>query len=405
MTHSCRAKGVAGLGLALMIALAPGTLTAETARAEVSGILVEAEALDSSTAVRVSRIETFTEEELIKIGTQLAIGDMLTSLTGDVSVELACGESTILRFANRFQVIINPPEEADCAVNFLNGDLDVLTNEPTEVEVGTVILGSEGTQYSVEVSRADGELDRQLIVFDGKIRVRGPEIDSEVETGATWRLRKGDSAWGRVDDDQLARVSSRYARFDAARVSPDSGESRAEAQARFTKLHYQVLEKPSEPVYRGELAKEQLKVNLAPQAYYHLRRGDITTSEKLTTYRIDAQIATELAKPATLDRASVSTDRATVFRSPVADMSAIRVRPDPFALIEQKSYQEAIEILSQVESKSSRTYYGLALAFQGLQGPSSSRADYYAKLALEQHGTDQLLSSADILTCRRILSH
>ena len=392
-----------GLGLALAFAIAP--LGAQTGGAEVSGILVDTEPLDFSIDVRVSRIETFTEEELIKVGTQLAVGDMLTSLTGEVSIELECGAETILRFANRFQVIINPPEEADCAVNFLNGDLDVVTDVPTEVEVGTVILGSEGTQYSVEVSRADGERDRTLLVFDGKVRVRGPGLEEEVESGTTWRLRRGPAAKGKVDSAQLTRVSSRYAMFDAARVPPDSGESRAEAMSRFKQLHYQVLEKPSDVARRGALAKEQLKVNLAPQAYYHLRRADLTTSEKLAAHQIDGRVATELQKPSSLSRVSVPTERGTVFRSQSGITATIPAPPDPFKLIEQRDYEAAIEILNDVEKKTSRTYYGLARAFQGLQGAGSARADYYAKLALEEHGTDQLLSSTEILVCRRILRY
>ena len=153
----------------------------------------------------------------------------------------------------------------------------MITDQPTEVDAGAVILGSEGTQYSVELTIEDGEQDRTLLVFDGKVRVRGDQIDDEVESGRTWKQRRKVQSWGTIDETHLNRVSQRYAVFDASRMKPDSGESREAAVARFKKLHYQVLEKPEDSSKRGELAQEQLKIERTPQAYYHLRRGKITT--------------------------------------------------------------------------------------------------------------------------------
>ena len=128
MTLQGRATGSAYVALALGILAPPPPLLGQsgTVRAEIVGIVVDSESFDSSTDVRISRFEDFSEEERIDVGTTLAVGDMLTSLTGSIGIELSCGEETTLRFADRFKVLINTPEEADCALNFLGGSLDVI---------------------------------------------------------------------------------------------------------------------------------------------------------------------------------------------------------------------------------------------------------------------------------------
>ena len=83
MTLQGRATGGACVALALGILAPPPPLLgqSETVRAEIVGIVVDSESLDSSTDVRISRFEDFSEEERIDVGTTLAVGDMLTSLT------------------------------------------------------------------------------------------------------------------------------------------------------------------------------------------------------------------------------------------------------------------------------------------------------------------------------------
>jgi len=354
-----------------------------TAQSQITAIVADSESIDSSDDVRLLRFADASEELSIAVGTELEIGDLLSSISGLTDIEIACGEDTLMRFSGGFRVLIDAPEATDCAVNFLSGTLDVLTDEPTEVDTGAVILGSEGTQYTVELSRVDGRADRRLLVFDGKVRVRGDAIDQQVETGRTWRLRSAEPEWGDVAAVDLDRTSQRYAMFDASRITA-VGAEKAAAVERLRTLHYQVLSQPESTEKRVALAKEQLEYARTPQALYHLRRGEVTTPSALESHAIDPSISERIAAPLN-----------TVPRLPA---------PDPFALIESGAYLQAIAML-QAEARTdpgSRVYCGLARAYLGHEGDGSLTARTYADRALEANTTDRQLAPDDALSCRRI---
>lgn len=385
------APPVATLALGLLF----GPALALDAQAVVSALVSDSEPLESTTDVLLSRFADFSAAPGLAVGTELAAGDMLSSVSGRTDVELTCGEETVLRFAGGFRVLIDAPQTADCALDFLSGTLDVLTDRPTEVDTGLVTLGSEGTQYTVELTREGDDADRRVVVFDGRVRVRADDVDELVATGATWRLQRGAATWGRVDEADLERTAGRYARFDTARqVAVMPRADRELVAEQFRALHHAVLSRPDDSGKRADLAREQLKARQTPQALYHLKRGDLTTEEKLASHRIDRSVAEMMRRPLTSTR--------ELYVVPVYPPTGSP--PDPFSLIEQRRYEEAIESLLERarEGASSRVYYGLAQAYLGLQGIASRRAQAYASRALDLQAVDRELSPEEVSHCRRI---
>lgn len=172
-----------------------------------------------SAAIRTFRLATFVEEPSARVGQVLEPGDELISTSTDVDVEITCPGGTRLRFTNGFRVLVELPEVASCAVNYLSGDLGVLTGEPAEITAGGLDIGVEGTEYFVTLRREDGgELAREVTVFEGAVLCTAPGIEERVEAGRAWRYVGRETAWAEISDDQRHTVSSLYARVDFGRA-------------------------------------------------------------------------------------------------------------------------------------------------------------------------------------------
>lgn len=92
--------------------------------------------------------DTAGEHELV-VGMALEAGDLLSSRSGDAVVGLDCGGSTAAVLSAKFRVLINGTEGERCVLDLMSGSLDVLADAPTQVNVGGVVLGTEGTAYTV----------------------------------------------------------------------------------------------------------------------------------------------------------------------------------------------------------------------------------------------------------------
>lgn len=354
------------------------------AQAEVSALARGTDPVETTDDLRISRFADFSEETSVSLGTRLDMGDLMTSVGGGTDVELTCGEATLLRFSGGFRVQINPPGEVDCAVDFLTGTLDVLTDLPTEVNSGGVTLGSEGTQYAVEITLVDAQTEPSVQVFDGRVNVRSRAGEQRIDTGATWRLARGRADWGRVGDAEAERAADRYARFDIAKsvAQGRSIDDRAATRAKLKALHRDVLMKPDDTGKRAELAREQIKYGGNRQATYNLRRARLTTPEQLEVYSIDPRVLTVEPR---------------VYRM-------VTPAADPLDLIAAGKHQEAIDILRRraETDPSSVVWFGLALAHSKLEGEASRNANGYAVRALRAHAEDRELSEEQAAACRRI---
>jgi len=230
---------------------------------------------------------------------------LLSSVSGDVDLELTCPGGSLLRFTGGFRVMIDTPAEGtDCAVNFLSGTLDVLTDQPTEVNAGGVVLGSEGTQYSVELTRGAEGADWKCTVYDGRVRWRMPQIEARwVDTGtelraAGPRLTAAGMTEAPIAGQELSQAAVRYARFDVVK-SRARGLQVTDPQAavrELSKLHLDVLTRPADIGFRVELAKKQIDYQV-PQAKYNLNRAGIRTEQEMRLYQIDTTRILRLPPP------------------------------------------------------------------------------------------------------------
>lgn len=281
-------------GIAAVFALALGA-TPAAPQAVVSTLARDLEPLTETTDVRCSRFASFDDEPKVVVGMELEPGDLLASVSGDVDLELTCPSGTLLRFSGGFRVMIDAAEEGnDCAVNFLSGTLDVLTDQPTEVNAGGVVLGSEGTQYSVELSRSGGAADWSCLVYDGRVRWKTPESDGRwLKTGRRLRFathRSGAAVMdeARIAEPELSRAALRYARFDVvkSRTSDHQVDDLRAAVRQLSKLHLEVLIRPADVDRRVDLAKMQITYRI-PQAIFNLNRAGIRTEQAMRRYQID----------------------------------------------------------------------------------------------------------------------
>jgi len=356
------------------------------AEAKITALAKGPEPLTSSDDVRLLRFADFSEVAQVQEGDILAEGDLLSSVSGQTTVEVTCEDGSLLRFSGGFRVLIDAPTDSSCAVDFLSGSLDVVTDRPTEVNAGGVVLGSEGTHYSVELSRVEGERRTECSVFDGRVRVMSDGLDEPVEAGTAWTLSKGNVRWLRGADLEpvLNRVALRSAKFDLAQAVKMKRATYSEKSLTNLKdLHLAVLRTPADTGKRIALAKQQIMYERKDDAAYNLTQAQINTADKLEDNGIDPRV--------------------------LRGAKYIRVAPrrpvqDPYALIKQQRYKEAIEVLSAQAKKQadSKVYYGLAIAYAGLEGARSKTANGYAARAQRQNANDKKLSSAQLREVSRI---
>ena len=262
-------------------------------QAEVAALARGLEPLTTTTDVRLTRFASFEEEARIDVGTTLEPGDLLASTSGEIDLALTCPEGTVLRFSGSFRVLIDVPgSESDCALNFLSGTLDVLTDQPTEVNAGGVVLGSEGTQYSVVIVRGPRGAAQRCSVYDGRVAWSYSAGERRwLDGGMRLDLGPGRLEEGEIRSDELARVATRYARFDVA-GSLAAGQQHADPQAAtasLARLHYKVLAEPRDTSRRVDLARAQIDMKVLDQANYNLERGGLRTQLERRRHQIELE--------------------------------------------------------------------------------------------------------------------
>lgn len=256
---------------ALVLALVGSLQRSEASAATVDSLVQGLEPLGETRDVRCFRFETRAVEPLVYVGMVLERGDRLAGVTDDLVLELACGDAVKTLLTGRFDVVIDDALTA-CVLDMANGNLDVLTETPTEVNVGGVVLGSEGTQYALRIGRAS-QLD--LLVFDGKVRVQARKKDS-VKSGRVLRIEAGGALGQKrgLTESDIQPSAEVYARANVAAIArqlvPNPRELFEELQA----LHLQVLFRPRDVSARTELATKQEEYGLIAESRYHRERSE-----------------------------------------------------------------------------------------------------------------------------------
>ncbi len=381
---------------------------------QVSALSEGLEPRTQTTDVRCTRFASFADEPAVVVGMELEPGDLLASVSGGIDLELTCPQGSLMRFSGGFRVMINPPGENDCAVDFMSGNLDVIAQASTEVDAGGVVLGSEGTQYAVMLVRKGGEPDRRVAVYDGRLRVlkssfKAPEV---METGTSVWVGKSGFSERRIEASELRRSAAVNARFDVSKAMArgETIEDPKAASRELQQLHYAVLKKPADTNLRVDLAKTQIRYKSNAQAVYHLNRGGVRTRQDLERHQIDAnKLQLGTSQP------QLNTGQTQLYQRPPSGQTggttSLRTSPpptttlvsDPFALLEAKRYEEARKLLEargKETRPTSRDYCGLARAYTGLGDRDKART--YAKRAVYYAEQDGALTGDELRICQRL---
>ncbi len=379
-----------------LLALATWPVAAEV---EVTSLARDFEAVDETDDVRCTLFASF-EETGVAVGMELEPGDLLASVSGATDLELTCPNGSLLRFSGSFRVLINPPEEGgDCAVNFLSGTLDVLTDQPTEVNAGGVVLGSEGTQFSVELSRGADGGEQTCNVYDGRVRWRARGVEQRwLDGGRRLNWDRDDFSEAEVPEAQLSRVAGRQARFDAIMaLRRGAAEDPRAAAERLAELHHAVLAEPGDADRRVALAKAQLDYRISDQATYHLGRAGVRTEEQMRSHQIDV----DKLKGWQGTRGTGALGQTGLSGGAPVERPA----RDPYALIERQRYLEALEVLeprAEAGTADSRDLCAMARSYRALEGAYAGRASGLAKRAVLAHAQDGKTPAREFDVCRRL---
>lgn len=238
-----------------------GPLAADPA--EITAIVVDLKQLQQTEDVHLIRAASTVRVPLV-LGVKLELGDSLENLSGKPVVELKCPNGTIYTFRNKFRVVLIPPSQAGCAVDVLSGSLDVLADQPTEVNAGGVRLGSEGTVYSVTVDSSAGAQRLRVAVFEDEVKIPGEEpIGQGAALTITTKSRRR-SPIDRFKD--VFPLAASFARLDVARAR--NAERASKAFQLLKERHAEVLTMPDNREHRIALARTQL--------YYDVRNGNVS---------------------------------------------------------------------------------------------------------------------------------
>src|SRR5262245_35697536 len=68
--------------------------------------------------IRALRFATLEEQSVVRLGDKYEVGDELTG-SGAVGIELRCPEGSLVKFSQKFRVVLVAQASQDCAINLL----------------------------------------------------------------------------------------------------------------------------------------------------------------------------------------------------------------------------------------------------------------------------------------------
>jgi len=384
---------------ALLFLLAAASLPAAApvaAQVKVTTLARGGKPLQATADIRLSRYADLTEVNLLKVGDILSENDLVTALVPDLFVELTCPKGTLLRFSGGFRAVISAPGEADCAVDYLSGGLDVLTDEPTRVDIGGKTLGTSGTRYAVRLAREGGKPSERVLVFEGQVEVAAPTGSTEVSTGKTLSFnRKVTKPEPKpVTAAEIQRWATLYARFDmakarAAGVEISDGQA---AEAKLTQLHAEVLRNPAAVQPRLELASAQAVNRIGDEALYNLRRSHKIDARKLQAVQPDGLKRGDTVEYKRFNQLLIE-----------AAHPALPSDVELGSWLAAQRFDDVIATLEAQQAKSPLSSRQMLLLAEGYAGKGDAvQAVASSRQALRLFHQDRLLSAEELALCRRL---
>ncbi|HBL31845.1 MAG TPA: hypothetical protein DD490_33905 [Acidobacteria bacterium] len=267
--------------------------TPAVAQVRVTAIAKAGKAVKETKEIRLAPFADFTEVNHLALGVELADGDLLTALKPDLFVELTCPRGTLLRLTGAFRTVVSLPDGVDCGLEPLNGAIDVLTDQPTEIGLGGKTLGTPGTRYAVRLSRDAGGPNYRILVFEGEVELKGYDLRRVVSTSRSLRFTRAavPAETQAVTPEEIQRWAGLYARFDLAKAEAAgiqwNDEHGGATEAALTRLHAAVLQDPAAARPRLTLAKEQARLKVGDEALYNLQRTKMIAPDKLNEIHLE----------------------------------------------------------------------------------------------------------------------
>lgn len=402
----------AALGTAILAAP-----VAAGAQAVVRTVIVGERSVPETGRVHLSRFADLTEQNMIAVGTALQVGDLFTTAAPDANVllEIGCPADgrTVFRFSGAFRVVVLPPRpDVPCVLQMLGGGVDVMAEEPTEINVGGVVLGSRGTQYAVHLRRTEEGPVCEGVVYENDLMIRTRLKEIPLATSRSWvyKFATGTGAQAGIPEGMLRQSAMIATRFDVARLRGDKAATAPEIErqeAELLALHIEVLRAPANKDARLRLGTRQETVGSLDSARYNLERaGRIPLKEgaardKVTPLQVEARAAQPQARSKT---------EAAVAKRPTEVPGSLRVGTagEPAAraldLVRAGKAAEAVALVRprvDASTATARDYYALAEAYRALQDRAAARSA--AERALASPDAATALTAAELETLRAIV--
>ena len=387
--------------LALVLLLCP--LAAQGQAVRVSALAIDTNPLKESNEIRLVRMGSFDQEPFVRVGQELADGDLLESVTGKLLLEVTCPQGSLVRFWGQFRVVIQP-SEVQCAFNMLTGNSDFLAVEPTEVGLGGPVAGSRSTQYGIRLSRKGDDLIRRVLVFEGEVFTSDRK---DVINAGQQLVYEGGKRYQpeKIAVQDLKRTAEVYARFDVSKAIY-AGAVVPEPEwlvGELSSLHYDVLERPGDPEKRIQLGSKQREYKIDAEANFNLQRVPPNDIKPLEPVRDSKHYCVEAIKQyQTGDKAGAARYARKAFELNRTDNRLSAVSEKDYDTCKQLStWREKETNPSEPAPRDSRYYCAEASKAAGRKDMKT--AAELARRGLKRYDEDHRLTQAEYDACRRLI--
>lgn len=224
------------------------------------------------------------DREAAQFRSSIRVGDLVESAQAGAAMELTCPNGSSVKLAGAFRAVLLPPSPGqDCAFSLLNGMVNVLGDQPTEVRSGLVVMGSKRTNYGLATFRRTERPDAEAWVYEGEALCQASPGGRTLNVGPGDKMLLGEGKWVRatVTPRDIERGAVLFARLDVARARAFSVpiENPEAAYVALRDAYAAVLLRPADPKPRMELAVQQINLKLSAAALYNIGKVEESALE------------------------------------------------------------------------------------------------------------------------------
>jgi hypothetical protein len=218
----------------------------------------------------------------------LEVGDKLINDSANLTVKVGCGKA-VVTLTGPFRVRLIEMKEGHCFLGYAStkaGHLNVKATGPTTVTTGSVKLESSQTQYGITINRVlSGSANREWLVYEGSVKVSGPEFSRTVdEKTKLITVKTGSVRTTNITPKDFSDAAAAYARADLAEVELPRERVRENYET-IKELYRGTLVDPKNKEKQQELLHELLHLGIssgledAPDRSFQAKPWDVTLQE------------------------------------------------------------------------------------------------------------------------------